>query len=264
MPVPALPITSTFAARLEGSPLLLLLDIDGTLSPIAPRPELAIVPPETQQILQELTELEGVHVAFVTGRAASDGRRLAGVDGAWVIGNHGMERAQPGEQASARDDVAPFEPKVGSAATRIDRLVADRDWQGVLVENKRLTLSVHYRLAHPKIVPEVTAEITRIAEELGLRTTAGKEVLELRPPIAIDKGVAALELAEMLGATHDGASVFAAGDDRTDEDLFRALRQRQPRAVTVRVGDSSATEAEFFVADVDGMRELLLFLRGLR
>jgi trehalose-phosphatase len=264
MPVPALPVTPTLAARLQGSPLLLLLDIDGTLSPIAPRPELATVPAETRRILEELTALEDVHVAFVTGRAASDGRRLAGVEGGWVIGNHGMELAPPGESARPRADVAPFEAAVTAAASRIARLIADHRWGGVIVENKRLTLSVHYRLADRAIVSDLTAEIMRVAEEVGLRPTAGKEVLELRPPVAIDKGIAALELAEALGATDDGASVFAAGDDRTDEDLFRALRRRQPRAVTVRVGDASPTEAEFVVPDTDGIRELLLFLRRLR
>ena len=264
MPVPALPITPAFAARLQGNPLLLLLDIDGTLAPIAPRPELAIVPVETQQILHELTVLPGVYVVFVTGRGATDGRRLAGVDGGWMIGNHGMELAHPGKAARARDDVAPFESSVADAAATLERLATARGWEGVLVENKRLTLSVHYRLAQPGIVPELIGEVARIGEEHGLRATQGKEVLELRPPIAVDKGTAALELAESLGATHDDASLFAAGDDRTDEDLFRALRQRQPRAVTVRVGDAASTEAEFSVPDTDAMRELLLFLRRLR
>jgi trehalose-phosphatase len=264
MAVPALPVTPAFAARLAGYPLLLFLDIDGTLAPIAPRPELAVVPVETQRLLHELSSLDGVHVVFVTGRAASDGRRLAGVDEGWVIGNHGMEVARPCERARARDDVAPFESSVATAALRVARVTAERGWEGVLVENKQLTLSVHYRLADPSVVPQLIDEVTRVGGDLGLRVTQGKEVLELRPPIAVDKGIAALELAELLGGTDDRASVFAAGDDRTDEDLFRVLRRRQPRAVTVRVGDATSTEAEFNVADTDAMRELLLFLRSLR
>src|SRR6185312_15335912 len=159
MPQPALPIPPTFAARLGGIPLLLLLDIDGTLSPIAPRPEQAMVPIETRRILQELTALDSVHVVFVTGRGANDGRRIAGVDAAWVIGNHGMEVARPGEAPHARPDVAPFEATIATAAERIAGLIEGRNWPGVFVENKRLTLSVHYRLADPEIVPELTAEI---------------------------------------------------------------------------------------------------------
>jgi trehalose-phosphatase len=264
MTTPALPIAPALTARLHGTPLLLLLDIDGTLAPIAPRPEMAVVPPQTQEILRTMARTEGVHVAFITGRSATDGRRLAGVDEAWVIGNHGMELASPGQAARPRDDVASFHPRVAKAVAEIERLVTDRRWSGVLVEDKTWTLSVHYRLASRRIIPDLTSEIACIAEAAGLRVTSGKEVLELRPPLAVNKGTAALELAESLGALGDGASILAAGDDRTDEDLFRALRARQPNAVTVHVGEAPSTEAEFGVANTDAMRQLLLFLRGLR
>ncbi|HEY4306219.1 MAG TPA: trehalose-phosphatase [Gemmatimonadaceae bacterium] len=262
--IPALPITPALSARLKGTPLLLLLDIDGTLSPLAPRPDLAFVPAETQALLRDLAATHGVDVVFVTGRSAADARRLVGIDNGWVIGNHGMELAAPCEPSRARDDVAPFEGRVADATERVTRLASERGWGGVLVEDKRLTASVHYRLSPRDIVPEVIAQVSLIGTEAGLRVTQGKEVLELRPPIAVDKGTEAVKLAESLGALGDEASVLAAGDDRTDEDLFRVLRQHQPRAVTVRVGDAAATEAEFVVPDADAMRELLLFLRRLR
>lgn len=265
MTTPALPITPELSARIEGHPLVLLLDIDGTLSPIAPRPEHATVPAATRAVLTSLAATPGVYLVLVTGRSADDGRRIVGVDEGWVIGNHGIELARPRQSTEARADVAPFASQVEEAASRIRALVNDRGWSGVLVEDKRFTLSAHYRLAHPRIVPELTAEVTRIATDLGLRVMTGKEVLEVRPPIEVNKGTAAVELAEALGATHDGASLFAAGDDRTDEDLFRALRQRQPRAVTVRVADSAqATSAEFTVPDTDGMRDLLTAILALR
>lgn len=265
MPTPALPITPDVSVRLEGQPLVLLLDIDGTLSPIAPRPEYAIVHVATQAVLTNLVATSGVHVVFVTGRSAADGRRLVGVEGGWMIGNHGMELAHPREPAEARADVAPFAARIADAAARLAALANERSWAGVLIEDKRLTLSAHYRLAHPRIVPELTAEVTRIADELGLRVTSGKEVLEVRPPIDVNKGTAALELVESLGATHDGASLFAAGDDRTDEDLFRVLLAHQQRAVTVRVGESEqTTTAEFTVSDPDAMRDLLAEILTLR
>lgn len=266
MPTSALPISAALTTRIDGRPLLLLLDIDGTLAPIAPRPEDAIVPSETRVALEQLVALDGVHVAFVTGRSAADGRRLVGVDGAWVIGNHGMELARPGAEPQPRADVAAFAESIAAAAAEITVLAVERGWSGVVVEDKRFTLSAHYRLAIRTIVAPLTDEITRIAEARGLRVTHGKEVLEVRPPIAADKGTAALELAETLGATHAGASLFAAGDDRTDEDMFRVLRAHQASAVTVRVGvDASAsTAAEFIVADTDEMRALLEALTALR
>jgi trehalose 6-phosphate phosphatase len=260
MTTSATPFSPELKARLSGRPLLLLLDIDGTLSPIAPRPEYAIVPGPTQKILNDLAATPDVHLVVVTGRAAEDGRRLVCTDGAWVIGNHGIEVAQPGRTPSARDDVAHYESRIADAALRASDLAADPERNGVLVENKRWTMSVHYRLAHPRIVPELVERMTRIAGELDLRLTQGKEVIELRPPIQVNKGTAALELAEMLGATHEGASILAAGDDRTDEDMFAALRERQPSAVTVRVGEDAAlpdTKAEFSVSDTEEMRVLL-------
>lgn len=260
MPPSALPLSQALESRLAGNPLALFLDIDGTLSPIAPRPEYAIVPGPTQAVLNSLASTPGVHVIVVTGRSADDGRRLVCTDLAWVIGNHGFEIAAPGHTPSARADVAGFEQQVVDATERACRAAERPERHGVIVENKRWTLSVHYRLAHPRIVPELTADVARIAADTGLRMTAGKEVLELRPPVDVDKGTAAVELAEMLGATHDGASLFAAGDDRTDEDMFRALRAHQPRAITVRVGadlPGVETGAEFSVSDTDAMRELL-------
>src|SRR5437867_8520956 len=82
----ALPITPELAQRLSGSPLVLLLDVDGTLSPIAPRPEHAVVPPETTRVLNDLAALPTVHAAIVSGRSAAYARRLGGVDCVWRIG----------------------------------------------------------------------------------------------------------------------------------------------------------------------------------
>ena len=265
MTKPALPITREFASRLEGRPLVLLLDIDGTLAPIAPRPEHASVPPPTKAVLAELAALPDVHIVFVTGRSATDGRRLVSLDDGWVIGNHGMEIAPPGAPPEARAAVAAYAPTVSDAVDRLNAIVERRNWPGVLVEDKKYTLSVHYRLADAGIVPELMSEVDQVADALHLRVTRGKEVLELRPPVHIDKGTAAVELADLLGAAHDDASLFSAGDDRTDEDMFRLLRAHQPCAVTVHVGSASpATEAEFSVADTDAMRELLVSVLALR
>ncbi|HXT16949.1 MAG TPA: trehalose-phosphatase [Gemmatimonadaceae bacterium] len=261
--IEALPVPPAMAERLGGRPLLLLLDVDGTLSPIAPRPEYATVPAETQHAIATLTSLPNVHVAIVSGRSANDARRMVCVDDAWVIGNHGIETAAPNQAATARDDVAQFADRIALASDRACAIADAIEGRGVIVENKGWTLSVHYRLAHPRIVPDLTKQIERIAEDLGLRVTRGKEVLEVRPPVDVDKGTAAVALADALGALHDEASVLCAGDDRTDEDMFRSLRARQPRAVTVHVGVETSldrTLAEFSVPDTDAMRELLEWL----
>jgi trehalose-phosphatase len=238
--------------------MLLLLDVDGTLAPIAERPEYAIVPPATQRVLGELTETAETYVAIISGRSARDARRLVGLRDVWVIGNHGIEVARPNGEPVVREDIARFERQIADAVDRCNAIADSAP--GVIVEDKRWTLSVHYRLASPEIVPAVSAHVAKVTSEFGLRVTVGKEVLEVRPPVDINKGTASVELARELHALSDDASLFVAGDDRTDEDAFIDLRIAQSAAVTVHVAsneDLPTTAAEFVVADTDEMRTLL-------
>jgi trehalose 6-phosphate phosphatase len=263
--IPALPLTPSLAERLSGTPLVLLLDIDGTLAPIAGRPTEAVLPQATRLVIDQLARTLGVHVVAVSGRSALDSRRLICLDDTWIIGNHGIEVAPPMGPPVPRIEVVPFADRVAVAAARAAAFA--HDIPGVIVENKVWTLSVHYRLANRNVVPELTNQIIGIARDLGLRVTTGKEVLELRPPIDIDKGTAAVELARSLGALDHDASLLCAGDDKTDEDMFRELRRTQPRCATVRVGhDATAldTAAEFGLPDPDAMRLLLEEILALR
>jgi trehalose 6-phosphate phosphatase len=261
----ALPLTPELARRLDGRPLVLLLDIDGTLAPLAPRPEDAGVPPATRTLLTAFAAMPDVFVVAVSGRAVDDARRMVDVDGLWVIGNHGVELGEPGKPSTVRDDIASFANAIDAAANRAAKAFASDS--GVLVENKRWTLSVHYRLALRERVPNVIDKTRDIGRELGLKVTLGKEVLEVRPPVDVNKGTASIELAVRLGAFAPMASLLCVGDDQTDEDMFRSVRQHDVRPVTVRVAssdDCGETSAEFRVDDPDAVRELLGATLGLR
>ena len=270
-PVPALPPSAELARRLSAAPLLVALDIDGTLAPIASTPEGAAVPDETRRVLQRLGRSPGVHLAFVTGRAAHDGRRVMNVAGGWTIGNHGMELIDPNGALRVDASVESFTRTIAEAAERL--LTTIGSIPGVLIENKKWTLSIHVRLAARADVPIVEHAITDVAEQMGLRIVRGKEIYELRPPVGIHKGTAVLALATALDV-RDASGVLAgsliyAGDDRTDEDAFRALRSLNGNAVTVHVGaaepgDPLATEAEFIVRDPGEVAELLAWLASLR
>lgn len=260
MSAPALPVSPELARRLSGAPAMLLLDVDGTLAPIAPRPDLVIVPDETKRVVAALAARPRTHVAIVSGRSAADARRIVGVEHVWVIGNHGMEIIAPGGEVTVAAEAERWLANVAAAAASLDPLVAEVP--GTVLENKRLTLSLHYRLADRAAVPRLSRVISDVAREQGLRITAGKEVLELRPPVDVDKGTAVVALAESLGALAGGATALFAGDDRTDEDAFHLLRVRHAEAVTVRVGehadaDGTPTYAEFVVADPPALRDLL-------
>jgi trehalose-phosphatase len=267
MITPALPISPTLAERLNGHPLVLLLDIDGTLAPIAQRPEEANIPAETRRVLAELASLPRTHVVATSGRAACDARRLVGLSSVWIVGNHGVETAEPGEEIVARADVVAFADRVAAALDECQRIV--RDTPGVIVEDKHWSLSVHYRLADSRIVTGLSVQIASVARALGLQLTYGRKVFELRAPVDVDKGTAALDLSRRFGALGPSASIVCAGDDRTDEDAFRALRGRRPHSVTIRVGDypdgeQHETAAEFTLPDSEGMREFLEWILARR
>lgn len=255
-----------------------MLDVDGTLAPIAPRPEEAAVPVDTRRVVAALAALPDVRVVLVSGRAAADARRMVGVANVWVIGNHGFEAVSPDGGEMEQPELEPWRSAIARAARRIAPLVAPVP--GVLLEDKGWTLSVHYRLADPKVVPRLIESVERAAEPLGLRVSRGKMVVEVRPDVRVDKGTAVLRLAAELGAlpgkengaveeddgdvsaTGSGGSTLFVGDDRTDEDAFRALRSRSSRVVTVRVthGEHIATAAEFSVEDPAAVRKLLEWL----
>jgi alpha,alpha-trehalase len=181
------------------------------------------------------------------------------LDDVWVVGNHGVEIAEPHGEPVPRPDIVSFADRIASAAQRCALIAAETP--GLVMEDKRWSLSVHYRLADPSIVAALSARIATIARELGLRLTYGRRVLELQPPLAVDKGTAALDIARRLSALARDASILCAGDDRTDEDAFRALRAAHPRTLTIRVGGEPGlqqdTTAEFSLPNVDGMREFL-------
>jgi len=249
--------------RAGGSPLVVLLDVDGTLAPLAPRPELARVPDATRDVLRRLQRAPGVHLALVSGRAAADARRLVGLDGLWTIGNHGAELVTPDDAVEIHPDVAGHVDAVAAAFDELSRALGAI--HGVLVEDKRYSLSIHTRLADRDAVPTVHAAVERAAAAHGLRVMTGKEICELRAPAAVHKGTAVWALAERLGATGRDASVVFAGDDVTDEDAFAVLRERAEHALTVRVSHVDApSAAEFVVADTEAMRHVLEQLAALR
>ncbi len=261
-----LPVAADVAARLSGTPLVSMLDVDGTLAPIAPRPDDAAVPPETKRLLAALAAHPGVTIAFVSGRAAADVERLAGVRGAWVVGNHGFEILRP--DGTPITDASLGTAREAIAAALRDIADAILTMPGVLIEDKHWTASVHFRLAAPAVVPMLREAVERAADRQGLRVMEGKKVLEIRPNRDVNKGTAALELTREILGPRQG-SVLYVGDDATDEDAFASLRAHMPAAVTARVAHdhSARTAAEFALDDTSAVAEFLGWLaaeRGIR
>ena len=258
-----LPVAADVAARLAGTPLVSMLDVDGTLAPIAPRPEDAAVPPDTRRLLAALATHIGVTVAFVSGRAAADVERLAGVRGAWIVGNHGFEVLRPDGTPLADASLGTAHAAIAAAVREISDAV--QSTPGVLVEDKHWTASVHFRLAAPSIAPSLRDIVRQAADGHGLRVMEGKKVLEIRPNRDVNKGTAALQLAREILGERPG-SVLYIGDDATDEDAFASLRAQMPAAVTARVthDDAARTAAEFALEDTSAVAEFLRWLAAER
>ena len=269
--MPALPDVPALAAdprtlgtRLAGSPLVVLLDVDGTLAPIAPRPEDASVPAPTRAAVASLARARDAHVALVSGRGAADARRLVGVDGVWAIGNHGLETIDPEGILSIDERVTAWEGALQSVRASAEEAAALVP--GARVEDKGATLSIHYRLAEAGDVPQLESAVAAAAGKAGLRVTRGRKIIEVRPPLAVDKGTAVLALAKRLGATERSASILFAGDDTTDEDAMEALRGWHADAVTIHVEgeDPRPTRAEFRVASPAELGKWLAALAAMR
>jgi trehalose 6-phosphate phosphatase len=246
------------AAIASRTPLVLLLDIDGTLAPIAPTPQDAGVPEGTKQVLRRLVVLPDVHIALVTGRRTDDALAMVGVHEVWVVGTHGAELLAPDGRHETDPLVAAHEGAVARAARALERDLAPIP--GALVEDKRWSVVAHTRLASRGDVATVERIARAAADREGLRVTVGKEVFELRAPVDVDKGTASLALLGRLGAQPERAGILYAGDDTTDEDAFRRLGERLPNAVTIRVGappPDTTTAAKIVVDDPAAVRTLL-------
>jgi trehalose 6-phosphate phosphatase len=209
-------------ARLRAEPkrAAILTDVDGTLAPIVPRPDEAAVPARAAELLTRLSERYGL-VGCISGRRAEEARRLVGVEGIAYAGNHGLELLLPGDEAPRFDPL--LRGREGDAAAFVAELgVEGLAKTGLRLEDKGPIQALHWRGAEDERAAEARAhEIAAAAGRAGLELRWGRKVLELRPPGGGGKDAA---VAALLAADGFTAAVYA-GDDRTDLDAFRRLRE---------------------------------------
>lgn len=247
---------------LRSHPTGLITDFDGTLSPIVADPGQARLADGAQPALAALVQRLAV-VAIITGRAALDARRMTGLGGLLIAGNHGTEWLEPDA-----DEPAPA-VEAASVRGRLDAVLSELPYlAGVTIEHKGLSATVHYRNA-----ADPTAALTAILQTLdsvavrGLQLRRGRMSVELRPVGLGDKGSAARAVVERFGL----GGVVIMGDDVTDLDMFRAVAELRARgavrAAIVGVGaaDSEMRPEVLAAADVTlaDPTEAVRFLAGL-
>ncbi|HEU4906930.1 MAG TPA: trehalose-phosphatase [Solirubrobacterales bacterium] len=253
-------------ARLREDPAraAIFTDVDGTLAPIVPRPEEAAVPARASELLARLSERYGM-VGCISGRQAGEARRLVGVDGIAYAGNHGLELLLPGEETPRFDPA--LQGREGDAAGFLAETSVDLGAAGLRREDKGPIQALHWRGAADEKAAEAHAhELAAAAGRADLELRWGRKVLELRPPGGGGKDAA---VAALLAA--DGVTAAAyAGDDRTDLDAFRRLRELAAEGElesAVCVGIASAEGPAEIAAEadltVDGPEGWLALLESL-
>lgn len=227
----------------------MFLDFDGTLAPIAPRPDLARIGDGTRATLARLEAALAGALAIVSGRSLADLDALLAPLVLPAAGSHGLER----RTASGAIEAADGGPALQA---EIDRIAAFGARHGLLVERKRAGVAVHYR-ERPELEAECLAEVDAAVARLpGVRAVHGKMLAEFALAGA-DKGSAVM--AFMAEAPFAGRAPMFIGDDRTDEDGFRAALAAGGQAIKIGPG---ATAAPHRLPDIDAFLAWLDRLTG--
>jgi len=246
-----------------------LLDIDGTLAPIVRHAADAHVPEATRTLLIEIAKRYRI-VGCVSGRRAATARQIVAIGTIAYVGNHGGELLRPGATRPELDpDVAAWTERVCEFAARV--YTGEHQRLRVRSEDKDAIAAFHWRGAPDEEAAAAAAkEIARLAQEEGFAIHWGRKVLEVRPPVGLDKGLGVAALLrsspDWAGGPFVAAAVYV-GDDTTDLDAFRGLRSlvqsgTLQSAVCVAVSSDEAPpelarEADVTVDGTGGVRGLL-------
>lgn len=235
-------------------PLSLFLDYDGTLTPIVARPHIAHLSFDMRELLRSIQKAH--RLVIISGRSLNDLRGLVNLEGVVYAGNHGLEIYSPSftmvfdTGRGFRAEAKGMEERFKSMGLR---------FRGIQVENKGLTITVHYRHVNSRDLPFFIERFSEAAsvyvKKNIIKVTHSKMAFELRPNVTWDKGKAVEWLMDRKG--FDGTLPVYIGDDDTDKDGFKAVNAL--KGISVFVG-SPIEEADYFLTAPD---EVKVFLKWL-
>lgn len=223
--------------------VLFVFDLDGTLAPIVAKPSGAVVSDEVRAALINLNGL--APVAVISGRARADAHNILKFMPAFLVGNHGAEGL-----AAMEDKKGNYVDQSRAWLSQLKTYLPDAGRLGIFIEDKGASISLHYRNA----VDQESARIKIIAAISKLapppRRISGKCVENVVPPDAPNKGTA---LEHVMSSTGCAKALFA-GDDETDEDVFRL---KNPMLFKIRVGRDEGSAAAYYLSDAGEVSKLL-------
>ncbi|XP_020688168.1 trehalose-phosphate phosphatase A-like, partial [Dendrobium catenatum] len=262
----------------KGKKVALFLDYDGTLSPIVDNPDNAFMSSAMRSAVKDVAKF--FPAAIISGRSRDKVYELIGLKELFYAGSHGMDLACPVKNSNSlfshhscirRNYKQGKEPNLFQPASKFLPIINEvfkclidktKDIKGSKVENNKFCLSVHYRLVDEKNWTVIAQRVHDILKNYPhLQLTHGRKVLEIRPIIDWNKGKAVNLLLECLGLNdRDDVLPIYIGDDRTDEDAFKVLRELN-RGYGILVSSvPKETEAHYSLKDPS---EVMVFLRSL-
>ena len=235
--------------RIRGHKILLFLDYDGTLTPIVESPEGAVLSSHTKELLLTLKKV--MPVAIISGRELNDIRKRVAIDDMIFAGNHGAEIWDGYKVVKTHEGEHEY-PPLKDLLKRLE--VALSHIKGVIIEDKGITGSIHFRMVSTKYLSElfdIWRKVFRGYEHI-FKITFGKRVFEIRPVEAWNKGNAVMWVLE--NKCKDCIPIYI-GDDVTDEDAFKAIAGQ---GITISVGEN--LEAEFYLKNQSEVNKFLEWL----
>jgi trehalose-phosphatase len=253
----ALEHQNEIAESLRDRKLALLLDYDGTLTPIVRRPEDALLPESVRSLLMKLAER--CTVAVVSGRDRRDVEGMVGIPSLTYAGSHGFDIHGPGVQME-HEEARQALPDLDAAEAELRKALAPI--AGSRVERKRFAIAIHYREVERD---EGVRRVEQIVEEVrsrhaSLRKLGGKKIFELQPDVPWNKGYAVMFLLESLGLNHAGVAAIYIGDDETDENAFRALADRESSFGLRVASPDEPSAAAYYLRDCAEVEQFLQVL----
>ncbi len=249
--------------RISGKYAALLLDYDGTLTPIVKTPDRARIPEQIKQLLKALSANPGCTLTIISGRCLKDIKKKVGLRNVVYSGNHGLQIEGPNIRFEA-----PVTPDYKTILQKIKNELKQMlsPVRGILLEDKGLSLALHYRLTNKKEVPFVRRAFYQVVLpylRLGkIKTETGKKVFEIRPATEWDKGKAVLWVLSKQKSHSRAKPILPiyVGDDATDENAFRALKNK---GLTIFVGNPKKSYAKYYLRNTKEVSKFLKWLNTL-
>lgn len=238
--------------------IALLMDFDGTLAPITQHPRNTVIPKPTSEILNRLCNNSHVFAAIISGRGITDVKGKVGIEGIVYAGNHGLEILY--SDGKKYDHYIPNDV-IENFTKMFDVLRDEIEKDGTWIENKKTSLTVHYREAPEEEHDAIVERATQIIEYHGYTANPAHKAIEAKPPVQWNKGKAAeLILQSSFGDNwHEKVKAVFVGDDTTDEDAMRALHGK---AVSFRVSSAAdiETSADFRLPSTENVHQMLQWI----